>query len=653
MRTKLRSKFTLLFMTFALLLAIPAVALADNVQNNVVAGGNDTITAGDTTTVNYRIAANNGDGQTGCNASDTTAATVTINAPAGVTATPGSLSFSSCGTDKSVVFSSSTVGDHVITVSVSDSGVGTYSTTPARFTLHVNAAPPPSDTTPPVITPTVAGTLGENSWYTSNVNVSWLVEDGESDISSTSGCGPTTISTDTAGTTLTCTATSAGGQSSDSVTIKRDATAPSSVSGTLARVADHNGWYTAPVGYQFSGKDATSGIASCSSGTYSGPDGTGLTVSGSCADNAGNSANGSSPAFKYDATAPVVQANADRSADHNGWYNAPFTVSFSGTDATSGNVSCDPAVNYNGPDTTADSISGSCADEAGNSAQATFNFKYDNTDPSVSGTLARAADHNGWYNAPVGYSFSGTDATSGIDNSSCSSGTYSGPDGTGLTVSGSCADNAGNSANGSSPAFKYDATKPTNVHFIGGPAAGSSHYFGSVPAAPTCDADDATSELQSPNGCVVSDYSNAVGSHTMTATATDNAGNVETATRTYTVLAWTFNGFYQPVDMNGVYNSVKGGQTVPLKFELFAGPTELTATSDIKSLTYTKVTCTSSAPIDAIEETVATGGTSLRYDSTGGQFIYNWKTPTGAACYKVTLTAQDGSTLIAYFKSLK
>ena len=52
------------------LLAMPLIALADNVQNDVVAGGNDTIAAGGSTTVNYYINANNGDGQTGCNAAD-------------------------------------------------------------------------------------------------------------------------------------------------------------------------------------------------------------------------------------------------------------------------------------------------------------------------------------------------------------------------------------------------------------------------------------------------------------------------------------------------------------------------------------------------------------------------------------------------------
>ncbi|HSJ88383.1 MAG TPA: PxKF domain-containing protein, partial [Anaerolineales bacterium] len=55
---------------------------------------------------------------------------------------------------------------------------------------------------------------------------------------------------------------------------------------------------------------------------------------------------------------------------------------------------------------------------------------------------------------------------------------------------------------------------------------------------------------------------------------------------------------------------------------------------------------------DAIEEIAsATGGTALRYDTTAGQFVYNWKTPSTAnKCYRVTLTTNDLSTIIAYFK---
>jgi hypothetical protein len=109
-------------------------------------------------------------------------------------------------------------------------------------------------------------------------------------------------------------------------------------------------------------------------------------------------------------------------------------------------------------------------------------------------------------------------------------------------------------------------------------------------------------------------------------------------------------GFYQPVDMLNTLNIVKGGSTVPLMFEVFAGPTELTDTSVVKSFTQTKIACETSVPTDVIEVTT-TGGTSLRYDATDGQFIQNWKTPKHPGnCYQVTMTTQAGSSLSALFK---
>jgi hypothetical protein len=50
--------------------------------------------------------------------------------------------------------------------------------------------------------------------------------DAESAVGSTSGCGATTVNRDTKGTTFTCKATSAGGTSTKSVTIKRDTSKP-------------------------------------------------------------------------------------------------------------------------------------------------------------------------------------------------------------------------------------------------------------------------------------------------------------------------------------------------------------------------------------------------------------------------------------------
>jgi hypothetical protein len=494
----MKNKFSIA-MSLAVMMAmlVTSLALADTFTNDVVAGGNDTITAGGSTVITYKINSTGGDGEPGCNVTDGTPATVTITVPAGVSASTTTLTFTQCGNpgQKSVTYSSSTAGNYSITTGIADAGLGTYINN-ADFTLHVNAPPPPSDTTPPVISYvlTPSSPDGNNGWYKSDVTLTWNVTENESPSSLvTTGCVDQNITADQAETTYSCSATSDGGSAGPvSVSIKRDATAP-----------------------------------------------------------------------------------------------------------------------------------------------------------TVTVTPTRGPDQNGWYNAPVNFDTAGTDATSGVSDGNCTADqNYTGPDGTGFIVGGSCTDNAGNTSNGSSAAFNFDDTNPT-LAWNGGPAGGSSHYFGYVPAAPTCTASDATS---GPGSCGIVGYGTTVGSHTMTATAYDVAGNSYSETRTYTVLAWTLNGFYNPVDMNGVYNTVRGGSTVPLKFEVFAGSTELSATSVVQSFVQTRIACDGSSPVDDIEFTT-TGGTSLRYDTTGGQFIQNWQTPrTAGACYRVTMTTQDGSSLVAFFK---
>jgi hypothetical protein len=506
MRTRIRSKISLLFIVFAALLAIPAVALADNIVDDLEGTATTkTITAGGSFTNHYWIVANSAAGSpSGCDvgvAGDGKTATFQINAPTGVTATPSSVTFDECkdgsiNHDQDVVFTSNAPGTYQISVSKTG-GTGTYNTNPSDFTLVVNPSP---DSTPPDITPNIAGTLGNNGWYTSNVTLSWSVTDPDSTVTSKSGCGTVTITSDQQATTYTCTATSAGGTSSESVSIKRDATDPIHVAGAPDRPADHNGWYNHPVDFTFTGEDATSGIASCSTPTYNGPDGTGKTVDGRCTDKAGNQ--------------------------------------------------------------------------------------------------------------------SALVASSPID---------------------------------------YDETPPTNITFSG-ISNGDSFDFGAVPAQSSLDclATDATSGFDSCS--IVSGYGTSVGNHTLTAKAFDQAGNSDTKTLSYEVVAWRLSGFYQPVDMNEVVNTVKNGSTVPLKFEVFkqlAG-TEFTNTGIINQpLTAKQVSCTAfnGDPIDEIE-LLATGGTTLRYDSTAGQFIYNWQTPKKpGACYSVTVGTEDGSSIpFAHFK---
>jgi hypothetical protein len=99
---------------------------------------------------------------------------------------------------------------------------------------------------------------------------------------------------------------------------------------------------------------------------------------------------------------------------------------------------------------------------------------------------------------------------------------------------------------------------------------------------------------------------------------------------------------------------VKGGSTVPLKFQIFAGSVERTDVSAVAYIKTALISCDSTAATDAIEELATTGGTALRYDGTSGQFIDNWKTPSGNSqvgkCYQVTMTAMDGSRIDAFFK---
>jgi hypothetical protein len=358
-----------------------------------------------------------------------------------------------------------------------------------------------------------------------------------------------------------------------------------------------------------------------------------------------------------DSTPPVINYTLDPATPDgdNGWYKSNVSLTWTVTENESpGSLVKTGCVDQNiTADQAETTYKCSATSDGGSAAEQSVTIKRDGTAPVITDAGAKASPDgtNGWYTTEAFNKFTASDSPSGLaDPTKASFEVGTGTrEGSGLTVdSGTVADNAGNTAASktSTASFDVDLSNPTNVAFVGGPDAGSSPYFGSVPAAPTCTADDAVSGLKD---CKVTGYSTAVGPHTMTATATDNAGRTATATRSYTVKAWTTQGFYAPVDMGGVFNTVKGGSTVPLKFELFAG-SELTDTASVKSLTYAKVNCDGSAPVDEIE-TVATGGTSLRYDSTGGQFIYNWKTPTGQGCYKVTMLAQDGSTISALFKT--
>jgi hypothetical protein len=410
----------------------------------------------------------------------------------------------------------------------------------------------PGDPTPPVVTPVLVGTLGNNGWYVSNVTLNWRVEDPESIILETQGCDARTLVNDTVGTSFTCYARSDGGETTVTITIRIDKTGPV-VTATPSRAPDSNGWYNHALTVGFSGTDVTSGLDGCVPPQgYSGPDSANASVSGSCRDRAGNTTV-KVFAFSYDATAPqVTGASASRSPDRNGWYNHTLTITFAGSDATSGIDTCTQTT-YSGPDSANASVSGTCRDRAGNtSASSNFNFQYDETGPVVTATPSRNPDSNGWYNHALTVAFTGVDPVSGNESCVPPQG-YSGPDSANASVTGSCLDRAGNTTSRTF-GLSYDATGP-NVTGLPARTPDSNGWY-NEPLRVIFDGTDATSGVDSCSAPEVysgPDDTNAL----LSGSCVDRAGNASA-----TVFSLSYDSTAPSVaaipgrspDSNGWYN---------------------------------------------------------------------------------------------------
>jgi hypothetical protein len=146
-------------------------------------------------------------------------------------------------------------------------------------------------------------------WYRQSVTVKWGWFTGSA-VYYAGDCVPNpdpwvTFSADTTGVESWCEIKDADSddRTRQTVVLHIDKTAPS-VAAVTARPPDYGGWFNHPVAVLFQGSDATSGVASCSSSTYAGPDAVGAVMSGTCQDVAGNVGTGSF-ALSYDATPPA------------------------------------------------------------------------------------------------------------------------------------------------------------------------------------------------------------------------------------------------------------------------------------------------------------------------------------------------------------
>ncbi len=352
-----------------------------------------------------------------------------------------------------------------------------------------------------------------------------------------------------------------------------------------------------------------------------------------------------------DTTPPVITYTlAPASPAAGGWYGGDVAIDWTVTDPESPvtTTGCEDTTWTGETDSAGHTFSCAASSAGGSAGPVHVTVRVDRTDPVVAPVVSGTLGDHGWYTSDTTVHWDVSDALSGLLDPAACPDVLVDTDQQETTYSCTVTDNAGHTASGTAT-VKRDATAP-ELTWAGGPEDGAVFDFGDPVPDASCTATDATSGVTA-DGCTVAGGGTAVGEHTLTATARDEAGNVVTSTRSYTVRAWAIDGFYRPVAMGaGAVNTAKAGSTVPLKFSVHKASGPAVTSGVVGAITMQTVGCATGAATGPVEEITSTGGTSLRYAD--GQWIQNWATPSSGkgSCYRVTLTTADASSVAVTFQ---
>lgn len=195
----------------------------------------------------------------------------------------------------------------------------------------------------------LAGTVGDNSWYVSNVAVSFTAFDGQGNYKEThykldggadtvysgaflvtNDANPHTVeywSVDTDGNT----------EPHKTANFKRDATDPTLTFDPQSPAANSFGWNNTNVSIHWTAADAMSGLATASSGTLNfTSEGANQTQSVTPKDNAGNDHLYTTVGVNIDKTKPSTTDSEPAADGCNGWYHGTVQVTLNASDSLSG-----------------------------------------------------------------------------------------------------------------------------------------------------------------------------------------------------------------------------------------------------------------------------------------------------------------------------